>query len=63
MLAFLLLILEVGNGAAALDAACRLDRAAGMQQGFKQGGSAGPCVAREGLVADVLGCPDHDIPP
>ena len=40
--------------AAALDRACRLEGAAGLQQGFEQGGFAGGGVACEGHVADVL---------
>src|SRR5690348_3551370 len=59
MLAFLFLLFEIGHRGAAFDAACRLDRAAGMQQGFEEGGFAGACVARESHVADVFGYPGH----
>ena len=51
---------EVGHGGAALDAACRVDGAAGMQQGFEQGGFAGAGVARQGHVADLLCAVGHE---
>ena len=50
----------VGHRGAALDGACRRDRAAGMQQGFEQGGLAGAGVAREGDVADLAGAVRHN---
>ena len=52
--ALLLDRIEIGHRAAAFDRACRLDRAAGMQQGFEQDCFAGARVACEGHVADLL---------
>ena len=49
----------IGHGAAALDGACHLEGAAGMQQGFEQGCFAGAGVAREGHVADLLSTVGH----
>ena len=51
---------EIGDGAAAFDAACRLDRAAGLQQGFEKRGFAGGGVACEGHVADGCGAVGHE---
>src|SRR5690606_16837770 len=45
---------------AALDRACRLDGAAGVQQGFEQGGLAGGGVACESHVPDVLRGVGHE---
>ena len=59
MAAFLFDRIEVGHGRAALDRACRLDRAAGMQQGFEQDGFAGAGVTCEGHVADLFGRIGH----
>jgi hypothetical protein len=53
MPAILLDRVEIGDGAAAFDGACRLDGAAGMQQGFEQRGLAGARVACEGHIADL----------
>src|SRR5207342_715828 len=58
--AFLFDRIEIGNRRAALDGACRLDRAAGMQQGFEEHGFAGAGVACEGHVADVFGRIGHE---
>jgi hypothetical protein len=58
--AFLFDRIEIGNRRAALDGACRLDRAAGMQQGFEEHGFAGAWVACEGHVADVFGRIGHE---
>ena len=55
MLAFLLHRVVVGHGCAALDRTCRLNGAAGMQQGFEQGGFAGAGMTDECDVADLLG--------
>ena len=51
---------EVGHRAAALDAACRLDRAAGMQQGFEKRGFAGAGVACQGHIADLRSAVRHN---
>ncbi len=45
----------IGHGGAAFDGACRLEGAAGMQQGFEERCFAGARVACQGHVAD-LGC-------
>ena len=55
--------IKIGNGVAAFDRTCRLDRAAGMQQGFKQGGFAGAGMACQGDVADGIGAVRHDLSP
>ena len=55
VLAFLFHRIEVGNRRAALDRACRLYHAAGMQQGFDQSGFAGAGMACQGDVADAIG--------
>ena len=64
MAAFAFDRIEVGDRAAAFDGACRLDGAAGMQQGFEQGGLAGAGVACQGHVADLLCAVGHEpVPP
>ena len=52
--AFLFDRIEIGDRRASLDAACRLDRAAGMQQGFEEHCFAGAWVACKSHVADVF---------
>ena len=59
MLAFLFERIVIGHRRAALDRACRLDRAAGMQQGFEQSCFAGARLSCEGDVADVVGGIGH----
>jgi hypothetical protein len=58
--AFLLDRVEVGDRAAALDRACRLYRATGMQQGFEERCFAGAGMARQGHVADLLCAVGHE---
>ncbi len=51
---------EVGHRGAAFEAACRLNRATGMQQGFEEGGFAGAGVACQGHVADGFCAVRHE---
>ena len=60
MAAGLLHRIVVGHRGAAFEVACRLDRAAGMQQGFEEGGLAGARVACEGHVADLFRAVRHE---
>jgi len=57
--AFLFQRVLIGHRRAALDRACRLDCAAGMQQGFEQRGFAGARMTRESDVADAVGGVRH----
>ena len=59
MLAFFFQRIEIRHRRAALDRACRLDCAAGMQQGFEQRGFAGARLACECDIADVVGGVGH----
>ncbi len=61
MATFLFHRVVVGHGRAALDRACRLDRAAGMQQGFEQRGFAGARMTCECDVADAISGIRHDV--
>jgi hypothetical protein len=55
--------IEIGDRASAFNGARRLDGAAGMQQGFKQGGFAGAGMACQCNVANGLGAVRHDLLP
>ena len=61
MAAFLFHRIVVRHGRAAFDGACRLDCAAGMQQGFEQGGFAGARMTCECDIADAIGAVRHDL--
>ena len=59
VLAFPFQRIVVGHRGAALDRACRLDRAAGMQQGFEQCCFAGARLSCESDVANVVCAVGH----